>query len=105
MGQTAPADDGVPNVAPGERRRQPDRRDRWRGGRRDSDWANRPPDALTRIEQARRWPSLRQWLQSIGQWSYRRSFLSVGLFSREKRQPSTNPRSINDTMRSNSDTR
>jgi len=28
-----------------DRRRTPDRRDEWRGGRRDSDWTNRPPHA------------------------------------------------------------
>jgi hypothetical protein len=33
-----------------DRRRTPDRRAVWRGGRRDSDWINRPPDALTKLE-------------------------------------------------------
>ena len=28
-----------------DRRRTPDRRSTWRGGRRDSDWLNRPPHA------------------------------------------------------------
>jgi hypothetical protein len=31
-----------------ERRRQPDRRTTWRGGRRDTDWMNRPPGAWDR---------------------------------------------------------
>jgi hypothetical protein len=33
-----------------ERRRSPDRRTVWRGGRRDSDWINRPPGALDRMQ-------------------------------------------------------
>ena len=33
-----------------ERRRTPDRRKEWRGGRRDSDWINRPPAALAEFE-------------------------------------------------------
>ncbi len=41
----------VPPVPPIlDRRRNPDRRAVWRGGRRDSDWINRPPDALARLE-------------------------------------------------------
>jgi hypothetical protein len=39
-----------------ERRRTPDRRTEWRGGRRDSDWVDRPLDGLARIE-ARHTPS------------------------------------------------
>jgi hypothetical protein len=35
----------VPPVISLERRRQPDRRTEWRGGRRDSDWRNRPAGA------------------------------------------------------------
>ncbi len=37
-----------------ERRRRPDRRSSWRGGRRDSDWLNRPPDSLDRLGSPRR---------------------------------------------------
>ena len=37
-----------------ERRRTPDRRKEWRGGRRDSDWVNRPLDSLARLEARRR---------------------------------------------------
>lgn len=33
-----------------ERRQLADRRATWRGGRRDSDWLNRPPGALTAFE-------------------------------------------------------
>jgi hypothetical protein len=33
-----------------DRRRSPDRRDSWRGGRRDSDWINRPPGAWDRFQ-------------------------------------------------------
>lgn len=44
----------VPDVPPApplvERRKTPDRRKVWRGGRRDSDWVNRPPDSLARLE-------------------------------------------------------
>ena len=45
-----------------ERRRTPDRRTVWRGGRRDSDWINRPPDARLSLIEApsspRRWTSM-----------------------------------------------
>lgn len=33
-----------------DRRKTPDRRRTWRGGRRDTDWINRPPGALERFE-------------------------------------------------------
>jgi len=32
-----------------DRRRNPDRRTIWRGGRRDADWTNRPPGAWERL--------------------------------------------------------
>jgi len=48
-----------------DRRRTPDRRTVWRGGRRDSDWMNRPPDALARLERARRVSALRRAMTSI----------------------------------------
>ncbi|HXW04119.1 MAG TPA: hypothetical protein VD833_02725 [Vicinamibacterales bacterium] len=32
-----------------DRRRNPDRRALWRGGRRDSDWTERPPGAWPRL--------------------------------------------------------
>ena len=46
----------VPPPAPAyDRRKTPDRRTIWRGGRRDSDWHDRPDGALGRFaaEQAR----------------------------------------------------
>jgi hypothetical protein len=39
----------VPTVVLLDRRRTPDRRATWRGGRRDTDWINRPPDSLARM--------------------------------------------------------
>ncbi len=44
-----------------ERRRRPDRRSSWRGGRRDSDWLNRPPGSLDRLEQGQRGQLWRRW--------------------------------------------
>ena len=38
----------APLIVSVERRRQPDRRTVWRGGRRDTDWINRPPGAWER---------------------------------------------------------
>ena len=40
-----------------ERRKNPDRRITWRGGRRDSDWLNRLPGALAKLDRSRwrRW--------------------------------------------------
>lgn len=41
----------VPPPAPArDRRRAPDRRRVWRGGRRDSDWLDRPIGGLNRFE-------------------------------------------------------
>jgi hypothetical protein len=41
----------IPAAPPAlDRRRTPDRRAEWRGGRRDSDWINRPPDALAKLQ-------------------------------------------------------
>ena len=37
-----------------ERRRHPDRRLSWRGGRRDGDWLNRPPGALHQFQRLQR---------------------------------------------------
>jgi len=39
----------VPAVVLMDRRRTPSRRTDWRGGRRDSDWKNRPEGALSRV--------------------------------------------------------
>jgi hypothetical protein len=58
-----PLFDDVPVVL-FDRRRAPDRRRAWRGGRRDSDWLNRPPGALARLERnTLRW--LTRWPASI----------------------------------------
>ncbi|MEE8130558.1 MAG: hypothetical protein V3T48_09730 [Vicinamibacterales bacterium] len=43
-----------PPVVLFERRRNPDRRTTWRGGRRDSDWLNRPPGALAKLDRSQR---------------------------------------------------
>jgi hypothetical protein len=62
--------DDVP-VAPFllDRRRTPDRRVIWRGGRRDSDWTNRPPDGWQRLlTPARRPAKLRAVLSSLQVW-------------------------------------
>ncbi|HSC27967.1 MAG TPA: hypothetical protein VLD67_11875 [Vicinamibacterales bacterium] len=40
-----------------DRRKGPDRRTAWRGGRRDSDWLNRPPGAWAQIATRRRPPT------------------------------------------------
>jgi hypothetical protein len=40
----------APPVILVDRRRWPERRAMWRGGRRDSDWTNRPLGALARLE-------------------------------------------------------
>jgi hypothetical protein len=50
----------LPHVIIVERRRQPDRRSCWRGGRRNTDWTNRPSGAWHQFEaQLVPW---RQWL-------------------------------------------
>jgi hypothetical protein len=48
-----------------ERRRRPDRRRTWRGGRRDSDWINRPPGVLSRMP-GKPAPGLWRWLAPLG---------------------------------------
>lgn len=60
-------DDDVPEAPPRlERRRNPDRRTVWRGGRRDSDWLKRRPDghlnASGVMAQPSRWRELQQHL-------------------------------------------
>lgn len=53
--------DDVPAAPPiAERRMGRDRRDGWRGGRRDSDWHVRPPGALGRLYEPVGQPS--RWL-------------------------------------------
>jgi hypothetical protein len=46
-----------------DRRRIPDRRSRWRGGRRDSDWLNRPLGAWDRIADRSAPPA--RWKQAL----------------------------------------
>jgi hypothetical protein len=46
------ASDVPPNPPLVDRRFTPDRRAVWRGGRRDSDWINRPPGALSKLTAA-----------------------------------------------------
>jgi hypothetical protein len=62
--------DDMPAVAPCvDRRRTPDRRDTWRGGRRNDDWLNRPPDAWVRVLTGARQPARwRQLLSSLNLW-------------------------------------
>jgi len=54
----------VPPPAPlYDRRRTPDRRRVWRGGRRDSDWVNRPLDGLARVD--RQHTKLSGWRRAL----------------------------------------
>jgi len=53
----------LPNVVLFERRHQPDRRDVWRGGRRATDWTNRPVGAWPQLE--KRSVSWRVWLGKL----------------------------------------
>lgn len=57
----------VPVISPlMDRRRAPDRRTTWRGGRRDSDWVGRPPDAWHRyVAESADLPRWRQMLSSL----------------------------------------
>jgi hypothetical protein len=48
-----------------ERRKTTDRRQGWRGGRRDSDWTSRPSGALARIEPEPPAPSAWQRLLAL----------------------------------------
>jgi hypothetical protein len=52
----------LPPVVLIERRHTPDRRAAWRGGRRNSDWANRPTGAWRHFEQRLFW---RQFLAKL----------------------------------------
>jgi hypothetical protein len=63
----APIDVPAP-PPPYDRRRSPDRRKTWRGGRRDSDWLNRPPGALTRLEATQRRSAWRRALAVLHIW-------------------------------------
>jgi hypothetical protein len=51
MRHIIPVTNDVPQLPPPfDRRKTPDRRRTWRGGRRDSDWLSRPPGVLDRFE-------------------------------------------------------
>jgi hypothetical protein len=52
----------IPPVILYDRRKSPDRRKTWRGGRRDSDWLHRPPGALRRFEK------LQRRVVQVGKW-------------------------------------
>jgi hypothetical protein len=59
----------VPPPAPAyDRRRTPDRRRVWRGGRRDSDWMNRPIGGLDRLERDARGSTWRRVLSTLHIW-------------------------------------
>ena len=63
--------DDVPPAPVYDRRRTPERRRVWRGGRRDSDWVNRPPNGLERLE--RRQAAQTGWrrvLSTLHLWSW-----------------------------------
>ena len=52
-----------PPVVLFERRRRPERRMSWRGGRRDSDWLNRPPGALDQLQRFQQGGGWRRFLK------------------------------------------
>jgi hypothetical protein len=59
----------VPPPAPAyDRRRTTDRRKVWRGGRRDSDWVNRPIGALDRLEREATFSAWRRVLSTLHLW-------------------------------------
>jgi hypothetical protein len=62
--------DDVPVAVPCvDRRHMPDRRVSWRGGRRDSDWLNRPIEAWARLTGDSRQPvRWRELLSSLNVW-------------------------------------
>ncbi len=55
--------DDLPHVVALERRRQPDRRGMWRGGRRATDWTNRPLGAWGQLE--KHLVPWRQWIEKL----------------------------------------
>ena len=62
MRRTTESVDVVPSVT-FDRRRGGDRRAGWRGGRRDTDWINRPLDLPVQVEgDERRISGWRRWL-------------------------------------------
>jgi hypothetical protein len=53
----------LPPIVIVERRREHDRRTFWRGGRRNTDWTNRPPGAWAQLE--RQQSSWHHWLTTL----------------------------------------
>jgi hypothetical protein len=53
----------IPPVIVVERRHLPDRRSFWRGGRRNTDWINRPIGAWRQLEQGR--SPWRHWIAKV----------------------------------------
>lgn len=51
-----------------DRRRTPERRTIWRGGRRDSDWVNRPIGGLDRLEREATASTWRRVLSTLHIW-------------------------------------
>jgi len=51
-----------------DRRKTPDRRKEWRGGRRDTDWINRPPDALAKLAARQSKSTLRKIFSVLHLW-------------------------------------
>jgi hypothetical protein len=51
-----------------DRRRTPDRRAIWRGGRRDSDWRERPLGAWSRAHDGQPEPAWKRMLASLHLW-------------------------------------
>jgi hypothetical protein len=60
--------DVPPPVPVYDRRRTPDRRKVWRGGRRDSDWLNRPIGGLNRLEREAKVSTWRRVLSTLHIW-------------------------------------
>jgi hypothetical protein len=57
--------DEVPAAPPEvDRRKSPDRRAVWRGGRRDADWIHRPPGALSRLTEPGK-PTGSRWRDAL----------------------------------------
>ncbi len=51
-----------------DRRRNPDRRSVWRGGRRNSDWVNRPPHAWRALERQNKTGLLKRAVSVLHLW-------------------------------------
>jgi hypothetical protein len=69
----------LPDVVFVERRHAPDRRIVWRGGRRNTDWMNRPIGAWRQLEQ--RGAGWRHWLAKLP-LTHRHALTSKSLLAR-----------------------